>query len=49
MDYTEALSYKGVITYVDSEDVPGENQILRDELLFAAKEVCIFSNVTILY
>lgn len=41
MDYNEAMTCKGVITYIDSKDIPGNKFITDDELLFATEKVCI--------
>ena len=39
VDYNEAMTYKGVITYIDSKDIPGDKFITDDELLFATEKV----------
>jgi len=44
VDWKEAMSYKGVITHVDSKDIPGENCLENDNeplQLFATEKVYI--------
>jgi len=44
VDWKEAMSYKGVITHVDSKDIPGENCLAKDNeplQLFATEKVYI--------
>ena len=36
------MSVEGVMTYVDSKDVPGENYVADDEPLFVTEKVCIY-------
>lgn len=42
VDWKKAMSFKGVMTYVDSKDVPGVNYVADDEPLFATEKVCVY-------
>ncbi|KAL9980567.1 hypothetical protein ACROYT_G009170 [Oculina patagonica] len=45
VDYNKAMSHKGVITYIDSKDIPGEKFMTDDEPLFATDKVTCVGQV----